>query len=122
MFTGALHLQPAADNAYSDREPLDEIARRVGARCWPRVIVVNAAPDIDQRALRLAQAILEQLGKDPDLHGGTAATHENWSLAEIWLRAHDTTTLIVLGAEHLNARLWRRLAALTRSGEITVAL
>lgn len=122
LFTGALHLQPAAHSAYSDRDPPDEIARRVGARCWPRVIVVNAAPDIGQRALRLAQAILEQLGKDPDLHGGTAATHENWSLAEIWLRAHDTTTLIVLGAEHLNARLWRRLAALTRSGEITVAL
>ncbi len=120
-FTGALYLQPAARPG-TQPDAAAQIARQVGAACWPRVTVVNVAPDIGERVVRLAWGILEALGKDPDLHGATASTHENWSLAEIWLQAHASTALIVLGAERLNARLWRRLAALTASGELTVLL
>lgn len=122
--SGTLYLQPDLREHRRSRlvDSPDVIARRVAAQCWPRVIVVNVAPDIGERAVRLAWGILEQLGKDPDLHGTTAATHENWSFAEIWLQAHATTTLIVLGAERLNARLWRRLASLTAAGDLTLLL
>ena len=121
MFTGALYLQPAPEAYNSDDAP-DEMARRVASRCWPAVIVVNAPPDSGSNISWLAWGILKQLGKEHDLHGGTAAGHESWALAEIWLRAHRTSALIVLGAEALSGRLWRMLARLTTSCELTVVL
>jgi hypothetical protein len=121
VFTGALYLQPAREAYDSDDAP-DEMARRVASRCWPAVIVVNAPPDSGSNISWLAWGILRQLGKEHDLHGGTAAGHESWALAEIWLRAQRTSALIVLGAEALSGRLWRMLARLTTSCEITVLL
>lgn len=121
MFTGALYLQPAPEAYNSDDAP-DEMARRVASRCWPAVIVVNAPPDSGGNISWLAWGILKELGKEHDLHGSTAAGHESWALAEIWLRAHRTSALIVLGAEALSGRLWRMLARLTTAGELTVLL
>jgi len=116
-----LYLDLVVDPSES-RPPADELARHVASRCWPAVIVVNVAPDSGDNVRWLAWGILAQLGKERDLHGGTAAGHEAWALAEIWLQAHRTSALIVLGAEGLSGRLWRMLARLTASAELTVLL
>ena len=118
---GAVYVEPPIEAGAEHLGDVQEVIRRVAAQCWPQVVVVNVPPDIGKSVVRLATSILAQLGKDFDLHHSAAAT-ENWALAEVWLRAHQTTNLVVLGAQMLNASLWRKLTSLTTSSEHSVLL
>ena len=118
---GALYVEPPIESGAEHLGDVQEVIRRVAAQCWPQVVVVNVPPDIGKSVVRLATSILAQLGKDFDLHHSGHAK-ENWALAEVWLRAHQTTNLVVLGAQMLNVRLWRKLTSLTTSSEHSVLL
>lgn len=107
---GALHLALEPDQRAERLGEVHAVVRRVERHCSPQVVVVNIAPDIGGSVVRLATSILAQLGKDFDLHHSGAAS-ENWALADVWLRAHRTASLVILGAESLNASLWRKLVA-----------
>lgn len=87
----------------------------------PRVIAVTVAPDTRDNADWLAWAILEQLGKDPDLTRGVNGK-DSWSLAELWLEANETLALLVIGVERLTVRLWRKLAELSHKQDLVVWL
>jgi len=118
---GALYVEPPNEAGAEHLGDVQEVIRRVAAQCWPQVVVVNVPPDIGKSVVRLATSILAQLGKDFDLHHSGHAK-ENWALAEVWLRAHGTTSLVVLGAQTLDVGLWRKLISPTTSSERSVVL
>lgn len=106
---GALHLAVETDRRAERLGEVHYVVRRVEAHRFPEVVVVNIAPDIGGSVLGVATSILARLGKDFDLHHGGDGANENLALADVWLRAHRTASLVMLGAESLSASMWRKL-------------
>lgn len=81
------------------------LARQLRAlrRAAPTVVV--AAPTMQNRLVDIADAVLDGLGKGPELGGGRSATASVLAQAAAWLTACGISDVIVADAELLSPRL-----------------
>ena len=90
-----------------DAKTLDRQLRAQQSLC-DGVVVCEAAPG-SRTLYALAHDLLQGLGKDDRMAGAARNGQELWSRALIWLLAEQIRHLVVLRAQLLDARRWRRL-------------